>query len=293
MLIIFNPVAGGTRRRRLAAALRALRSAGATIELAETTHAGHARAIAADAVRRGVGVLVAAGGDGTIAEVAAGMLGGGARLGLLPLGTANVLAHELGVPLHPRAAAAVLLSGHQVMLHPGLARWADGRERLFVQMLGAGFDAAVVRALDPAEKRRLGRGAYLLESLRQMRAYGFPPLAMALDGGEFAPAASVIISKGRFYAGRYRCLPGADPLAPGFSVLRFRHGGVTAAALAGLSLPLNLMHRLPGTALLRARNVELRTEHDVPAQADGDAVGSLPLSVEDAPHAIPFIIPGR
>ncbi len=292
-MIIFNPVAGGTRRRRLAAALRALRAAGATIELAETTHAGHARAIAADAVRRGVTMLVAAGGDGTIAEVAAGMLGGAARLGLLPLGTANVLAHELGVPLQPRAAAAVLVAGRQVMLHPGMARWADGRERLFVQMLGAGFDAAVVRTLDPAEKRRLGRGAYLLESLRQLRAYDFPAISMALDGGDFEPAASIIISKGRFYAGRYQCLPGADPLAPGFSVLRFRHGGAAAAMLAGLSLPLHIMHRLPGTRLLRANSVVLRSAEDIPAQADGDPAGSLPLSVEDAPHAIPFMIPAR
>ena len=279
------------RRRRLARALRALRAAGVAVELAETTHAGHARGMAAEAARRGEALVVAAGGDGTVAEVAAGLNGSGTTLGLLPLGTANVLAHELAVPLRPEAAAAVLLRGRRVALHPGIARWADGRERLFVQMLGAGFDAAVVRALDPAEKRRLGRGAYLLESLRQLRTYDFPMVEMACDGGDFVPVASVIISKGRFYAGAYRCLPGANPLAPGFSVLRFTGHGRVSAMLAGLSLPMHLMQRVPGAQLLRAGVVEMRAASPVPVQADGDAAGLLPLCVRDAPHAIPFLVP--
>jgi YegS/Rv2252/BmrU family lipid kinase len=290
-LVIFNPIAGGSRRRFLSRALAALRAAGAEVELAETTHAGHARTIAGEAASRGVRLVVAAGGDGTVAEVAAGLHGSGAVLGLLPLGTANVLAHELGVPLRPEKAAAVLLHGHQVMLHPGLARWPDGRERLFVQMLGAGFDAAVVRGINPAEKRRLGRGAYLLESLRQLRRYDFPTMAMAMDGGAFQPAANVIISKGRFYAGRYHCLPGADPLRPGFAVLRFTRGGAFNAMLAGLSLPLHLMHRLPGASLLRAEQVALSAEGVVPAQADGDFAGLLPLRVDNTPQPIAFLVP--
>jgi len=291
VLVIFNPIAGGSRRRFLSRAVAALRAAGAAVELAETTHAGHARTIAGEAASRGVRLVVAAGGDGTVAEVAAGLHGSGAVLGLLPLGTANVLAHELGVPLRPEKAAAVLLYGRQVMLHPGLARWPDGRERLFVQMLGAGFDAAVVRGINPAEKRRLGRGAYLLESLRQLRRYDFPTMAMGLDGGAFQPAANVIISKGRFYAGRYHCLPGADPLRPGFAVLRFTRGGAFNAMLAGLSLPLHLMHRLPGASLLHAEQVALSAEGVVPAQADGDFAGVLPLRVDNTPQPIAFLVP--
>jgi YegS/Rv2252/BmrU family lipid kinase len=291
VLVIFNPIAGGARRRFLSSAVGALRAAGVTFELAETTHAGHARAIAAEAASRGVRLVVAGGGDGTVAEVAAGLRGSGAALGLLPLGTANVLAHELGVPLRPEDAAGVLLHGRQVALHPGLAIWPDGRELLFVQMLGAGFDAAVVRAINPAEKRRLGRGAYLLESLRQLRRYDFPAMALALDGAAFQPAANVIISKGRYYAGRFRCLPGADPLRPGFAVLRFTRASAFDAMLAGLSLPLHMMHRLPGASLLHADSVALRAEGAVPAQADGDFAGPLPLRVENTPQPIPFLVP--
>ncbi len=290
MLIIFNPVAGGARRRRLARALRALRGAGAALELAETTHAGHATRLAAEAVARGVDVVIAAGGDGTVAEVAAGLNGRGATLGLLPLGTANVLAHELGLPLTPELAAAVLLGGRRVALRPGLALWPGGEERLFVQMIGAGFDAAVVHALDPAEKRRLGRGAYLLESVRQLHRYGFAGFELALDDGPWLPATSVIVGKGRLYAGPWRSLPGASPLHPGFTVLRFAKARAPGALLAGLMLPLHALHRVPGATLARAGTVRLRGP-DVPCQADGDAAGRLPVEIGDAPDPIPFLVP--
>lgn len=291
VLIIFNPVAGGTRRRRLARALRALRGAGARVEIAETRHAGHARVLAAEAARRGESLIVAGGGDGTVAEVAAGLSGTGATLGLLPLGTANVLAHELGLPMMPERAAAVLLAGRRVTLHPGLARYPGGRERLFVQMLGAGFDAAVVAALDPAEKRRFGKGAYLAESLRQIGAYRFPTILLGLDEAPLTPVASVIVAKGRFYAGRFLALPGASPLHAGFSVLAFSRGGMLATALAGAALPMGLLHRVPGAVLARAGRVRMASASVVPAQADGDAAGELPLEIEDAPHGIPFLVP--
>jgi len=193
------------------------------------------------------------------------------------------------VPIAPEPAARLLLNGRAVPLWPGIARAADGSARLFVQMLGAGFDAAVVEALRPAEKRRWGRGAYVLESLRQMARYGFPRIQAALDGEVPRDAASVIIGKGRFYAGRFRAMPGASPLAPGFSVLVFRQGGVAGAMLAGTVLPLHLLHRAPGASLHRAQVVVL-TGAGVPAQADGDAAGMLPLRVEDAPHPIRIMV---
>lgn len=289
MLIIFNPTAGRARRSRLAKALRVLRAGGAAVELAETLGPGHAGRIAADAAARGAALVVAAGGDGTIAEVAGGIAGSRTQLGLLPLGTANVLAHELAVPISPEAAATLLLTGRPVPIFPGLARYADGSARLFVQMLGAGFDAAVVHALRPEEKRRLGKGAYVLESARQMTRYGFPRIAVALDGEVPRDAASVIIGKGRFYAGRFRALPGASPLAPGFSVLVFRHGGVSGAILAGAALPLHLLHRVPGASLHKASAIALSGE-GISAQADGDAARELPVRVEDAPHPIRVVL---
>ena len=199
MLVVFNPTAGRRSRRRLTRALDALTALGVRAELAETEWPGHAEAIARAAAERGVPIVVAAGGDGTIAEVAGGIAGApGTTLGLLPLGTANVLACELGIPAAPEAAGVVLAAGRAASLRPGLARFADGQRRLFVQMLGAGFDAAVVASLDLGLKRRIGRAAYVWQTMRELPRYRFPPLSVAFDGAIGSQrVASVIVSKGR------------------------------------------------------------------------------------------------
>jgi diacylglycerol kinase family enzyme len=270
VLIIFNPTAGAGRQRRLARAIAALGACGVKPDLAETRAPRHAEALARDAAARGVPLVVAAGGDGTIAEVAAGLAGSAAALGVLPFGTANVLALELGLPLSPERAAAVLAAGRQATLRPGLARFADGRARLFVQMLGAGFDAAVVANLDLALKRRAGRAAYVWQTLRELPRYGFAPITAELDGRAIR-AASVIVTKGRLYAGRYRIAPDARPADPGFQVVLFRHPGALHAALAGAALPLGLIPRLPGI--------------------DGDPAGRLPVEIADAPFPLRILVP--
>lgn len=290
VLIVFNPAAGAGRRRRLARALDALLARGLRPDLAETRAPGDAEALARAAARRGVAVVVAAGGDGTIAEVAAGLAGSAASLGVLPLGTANVLAWELGVPPSPERAAAVVAAGRRAVLHPGLARFADGRERLFVQMLGAGFDAAVVAHLDLALKRRIGRAAYVWQSLRELPRYAFPIVRAELDGVA-VPAASVIVTKGRLYAGRYRIAPAARPAEPGFQVVLFRRPGAPQAALAGLALPLGLIPRLPGVEIVAARRIRLSAAAPVPVQADGDPAGALPVEIRDAAGPLRILLP--
>ena len=289
VVIVFNPAAGRRRRQRLLAAIAALRDRGISPRLLETAAPGEATRLARSAAAAGSRMIVAAGGDGTIAEVVEGMAGSGAGLGILPLGTANVLAAELGLPRHPDRAAAVITAGRQRLLHPGLARFGDGHTRLFVQMLGAGFDAAVVAAVDPALKRRLGRGAYVWQAARQLGRYGFPPCRVALDGVAHA-AGSVVVSKGRLYGGRHLLAPAARPDAPGFQVALLRQGGAGAALLAGLALPLDLLPRLPGVTLHRASRVRLEGE-GLCVQTDGDLAGFVPVEVADAPAPILVTVP--
>ncbi|GGC26299.1 hypothetical protein GCM10011504_00700 [Siccirubricoccus deserti] len=295
MLIIFNPTAGRRRRRRLEQALAALCDRGLAAAVAETRHPGHATALARDAAGRGLRLVVAAGGDGTIAEVAAGLAGTAAGLGVLPLGTANVLAWELGLPAAPAAAARVLAEGVPTLLRPGLARFGDGGQRLFVQMLGAGFDAAVVARLDLGLKRRLGRGAYVLQGMRELGRYRFPRFTAVLDGVA-EEVASAIVSKGRLYAGRHLLAPAARPGEAGFQVALFRRGGPWSAGLYGATLPLDLLPRMPGVVLRQAMAVRLEPLPGgavVPVQADGDPVGTLPVEVTDAPGPILVLLPRR
>jgi diacylglycerol kinase family enzyme len=285
MLIVFNPTAGSRRRSRLERARALLPRA----RLAETAGPGHAEALAREAVAVGEDCVVAAGGDGTVAEVAAGLMGGATALGILPLGTANVLSLELGIPRVPEAAAAVLRGGRDVALWPGIARFGNGRSLVFVQMLGAGFDADVVRRLDLGLKRRIGRAAYVWQAGLELRRYGFPAIQARLDGGAPLSATALVVSKGRLYAGPFLLAPGATPLRPGFHVALIG-GGRGRAALAGALLPLGLLPRLPGLALHQASHVVLEGG-GVPTQADGDFTGPLPVTVADAPAPLRIRLP--
>ncbi|MDB5414708.1 MAG: lipid kinase [Rubritepida sp.] len=282
MFVIFNPAAGSARRRKLARALGVL---GADVVLAETSGPGDARRLAAEAALAGQDCVIAAGGDGTIAEVAAGLAGTGAALGILPFGTANVLALELGLPRDAAAAARVIATGREATIHPGLAGG-----RLFVQMLGAGLDAAVVHGLSPRLKRALGKGAYVWQTLRELARHDFPPLRFSADGGAWEEASSVIVTKGRLYAGRHLVAPGASPLQSGFTLVIQARGGRGAAMLAGAALPLNAVHRLPFITLRRCGSVALEGV-GVRTQCDGDRGPELPLRVTDAPDVLRVRVP--
>jgi diacylglycerol kinase (ATP) len=288
MIVVFNPVAGLRLAHLLWRVLDVLVANGVRIELAETQRPGHAEALAREAACGGASMVVAAGGDGTIAEVANGLLGSSACLGVIPLGTANVLAHELALPFEPRAVAAALAFGRTRPLWPGLAQSAD-ESRLFVQMLGVGFDAHVVHHLSIALKRAIGRGSYVCQTLRELAVYSFPPVRLRLDGAE-TQAASVIVSKGRLYGGQFLLAPAACATEPGFSVVLFDRSGVAAALMYGAALPLNLLARAPGVRHVRARRIDFIGNETVPAQADGDAAGWTPISVTDAPAAIPVVV---
>jgi diacylglycerol kinase (ATP) len=282
MLVIFNPAAGSRRRRKLARALGVL---GRNARWAETSGPGDATRLAAAAAAEGHDCVVAAGGDGTIAEVAAGLVGSGSALGILPFGTANVLALELGLPRDAEGAARVIAAGREAMIHPGLA---DGR--LFVQMLGAGFDAAVVHHLPPGLKRRIGKGAYVWQSLVEMARPGFPVLRFSADGGPWEEAASLIVTKGRLYAGNHMVAPGASPLERGFTLVIQRGPARLGALLAGAALPLNRMHRLPFIELRRCARLSLEGA-GVLTQCDGDIGPALPLTISDAPQGLRCRIP--
>jgi YegS/Rv2252/BmrU family lipid kinase len=287
MMIIFNPAAGRRRAQLLWRVLDVMATNGVRLEIAETHSAGHATELAREAAAGGTRLVVAAGGDGTIAEVANGLAGSPCRMGIIPLGTANVMAHELDLPFAPQAVAAALAFGRTKIVWPGIAV-AQGRSRLFVQMLGAGFDAQVVHRLPLGLKRAFGRGAYVLQSIRELARYRYPPIELLVDGVAMRTS-SVVVTKGHLYAGSYLLAPGATPTMKGFTVALFNADGPLATMAYGMALPLNLMPRMRGVRLIRAERVEISSS-GVPAQADGDAAGSGPIVIHDAPMPIDVVV---
>ena len=294
MVFIYNPAAGNRRVHRLWRVLDILTANGVRIEVLRTEQAGDAHRLARAAAQDGAPLVVAAGGDGTIAEVASGVLGTPARLGVIPLGTANVLAHEYALPFAPRAVAAALAFGRTRLLWPGLAESGEPpaeSARLFVQMLGVGFDAEVVRRLPLGLKKVFGRGAYVWQTLRELARYAFPPIALRLDGVA-VEAASAIVTKGRLYGGRYLLAPEADSSAQGFSVVLFDQTGWQAALRGAIALPLGRLGGIAGVRRVRAREIEFLGLGTAPGQADGDPVGQAPRLVRDAAQPIPLVVSG-
>jgi diacylglycerol kinase family enzyme len=289
MLVIFNPVAGRRRAASLWKVLGLLVENGVKVEVAETQHAGHATLLARTAAEHGEMMVVAAGGDGTIAEVANGLIGTETALGIIPLGTANVLAKEYRLSTSPRGIANTLAYKRTRLLWPGTAQM-HGRNQIFVQMVGLGFDGAVVQGIQPMLKRAIGKGAYVWQSLWESVAYGFPLLRLSIDGVTHE-AASVVVSKGRLYGGPYMLAPNARPEAPGFQVALFENPGTFAALLSGAALPLGLLPRCPGVRILPAQHVQFEANPlKIPAQADGDKMATTPWAVTDAAAPIALIV---
>jgi diacylglycerol kinase family enzyme len=289
MLIIFNPVAGRRRATALWRVLDLLVENGIKVEVAETQYAGHATLLAVEAAREGRSMVVAAGGDGTIAEVANGLIGSDTALGVIPLGTANVLAKEYRLSTAPRALANALAYRRTRLLWPGLAK-LPGRQHLFVQMVGLGFDGAVVHGLQPLLKRVIGRGAYVWQSLWESVAYRFPSVRLTVDGKPYQ-AASVVVTKGRLYGGPYLLAPNAASTAPGFQVALFENPGTFAALLSGAALPLGLLPRCPGVRVIAGSCVEFSTGNaPIMTQSDGDALSGTPWMVVDAASPIPIVV---
>jgi len=301
-LLIRNPTAGRRRRGLVDAVVQHVRAAGWTVDLVDTNAVGDARRLAESCDAGRYGVIAVAGGDGTINEVVNGL----ARrcdtappLAIVPLGTANVLAHELGLDFSAAAIARTILSGREVLVHPGEAsgELANGGDpRCFSLMAGAGFDAKVVAGVTAPMKRRLGKIAYFWRSLIEAQRYRPVRYAVEIDGKRYE-AASVIVTRGRHYAGPYVVAPRAALSEPVLHVCLFERWGRSHTLRFGLAL---LMGRLPqagGYRVVTGRDVKVSVLNDAgeagrqPVQIDGDDALTLPVSIGLAAGAVRLLQP--
>lgn len=292
-LVIYNPIAGRRRLRRLREVLDRLRAAAVDIDLQPTSARGHAERLACDMAR--ADLVVAAGGDGTINEVVNGLMAALAQgrtvppLGLVPLGTANVLAREIGLSTDAASVTAALLGDAEIAFRPGRLRNAAA-QRHFAMMAGIGFDADVVGKVDLRLKRLLGRGAYGLASAGRFFAYRPHVFRLAIDGAPFQ-AASVVVSRGRHYAGPFIAAPQASLAESPLHVCLFEQPGHLAVLRYGSALLRNALPQARGYRVVVARSVEILGHEAQLVQADGDIVATLPLKVDVAEQAIRLKIP--
>ena len=288
-----NPRAGYGSRRMVEAVLAALACAGATVTRMTTATEADAFAAMLQAVVSGrYDALLVAGGDGTIRLGAKAALGTGIPIGVIPLGTGNVLAHEVGLPRSPDAIARLLIEGE--VRHVNAAR-ANGE--LFLLMAGVGFDGRIIAGLDLRLKQRLGKLAYAGPTLR---ALAQPPdaLAVAIDGGVPVPAAWVVVANANRYAGAFVMAPHTSIDRPGLQVILFvgaRSARIRQlAALARGRIEAAASASGATVTMLPCRSVSIRAhQQPVPVQLDGDAFGTTPLDIEASDVGVPMILPGR
>ena len=289
-ILVYNPSAGQRdRRAAMSSLIDRLREEGVELVNAPTEGPGHATELVRAFRAKGVEVVAACGGDGTISEVAAGLAGSDVPLLVLPGGTTNVLARELGLPLDVSRAAGLLHTGRPVRL-----RLLAANDRPFLLWAGVGIDARVMARVRPLFKRRLGRVGIFLMGLSEYARYEFPRLEVSVDGVLHA-ATFTVVCHVRRYAGDWIIAPEASPASDAMDVLLF--SGTTRGQLFTLFRHLQdgrCGHlRRPEVRIARGREVSIRSleRYAVEAQIDGDAVLETPVSCHALPDTVTVLVP--
>ena len=264
-----------------------LRAGGLEVEVLNTERPNHATELAATGGNR---LVIAAGGDGTVNEVLNG-LSMGATLGILPLGTANVLARELGLPLEPEAACERILTGAAFRMDVGVATDGEGSERRFACMAGIGFDADVVREVGPRLKRYLRSLAFPLAALKVYLRGGLPELHIK-DGDTTHLVQYAVVANGQYYGGDFETAEDASLMSGELQVVLVEKVGhlarpdVLAHILA--KKPLDRTMKSFASRGILAESPDGRGAR-IPVQIDGEVWGHLPMSFRIEPAALEVI----
>ena len=263
-----------------------LRAGGLTVEVLNTERPDHATELAAAAGDR---LVIAAGGDGTVNEVLNG-LSEGATLGILPLGTANVLARELGLPLEPEAACGRILTGNAFRMDIGVATDGEGTGRRFACMAGIGFDADVIREVGPRLKRYLRSVAFPIAALKVYLRGGLPELRV-VDGDTTHVAQFAVVANGRYYGGEFETAEDASLTSGGLEVVLIEKVGLLARpdVLARILAKKPLDRTMKSFASGGVRAESAAGGARVPVQIDGEVWGELPMSFRVEPAAVAVI----
>jgi YegS/Rv2252/BmrU family lipid kinase len=287
ILIIVNPAAGRVRssERRLGRFVAALERQGCTVVLRRAGPSPGQVERLANQAEPGFEAIVAAGGDGTVSAVVNGLAGRALPLGVLPLGSANVLAREIRLPRAAEALAALVASGPVSAIWPGRVG-----NRAFVIMASAGFDSEIVAAVSPGMKRRVGRLAFAWGFLVRFWHCRACELTIRADGVEHR-AAAVIAAKGRYYAGPFVVAPSADLAEPMLELVLLGRSGRWAMLRYATALFLGRVPRLGDIAIVRARQASVAANRALPVQADGEIVGELPVTLAVADRPLLLIRP--
>jgi diacylglycerol kinase (ATP) len=312
-ILLYNPLSGRRRGRRLAdveAALSVLRSAGVEASAAPTRAASDAADQTRQAIAEGCDTVFACGGDGTVHDVLQGLVGTPAALAIIPLGTANSLAHDLRLPLSPVHAAHTALTAkprHIVVSRIEYQDFAGNRAaRYFTVIVGIGVDAHLFYKLDPRAKRRLGMGAYCAKATRLWLTHKMETFAVEIrEEGESrrAEVSQLLAVRIGYFGGVLRYLaPGASLDRDDLRLVLFH----TRSRLAYLRYVLRGVFgtswEVPGIELIHNRAAVCRElassansqmKSRIFVEADGELLGTLPAEISVVRDTVILLMPDR
>jgi len=292
--LIFNPVAKGEKAERFR---RQLELFGSSCVLKKTAAPGDARRWATEAVCEGHELVVAAGGDGTLNEVLNGIgdAPGGfdrARLGLLPLGTVNVFARELGLPLTVERAWEIIRRGREARVdlpHVEFSARGVKQRRYFAQLAGAGLDARAIELVSWSLKKRIGPLAYVWAGLKALTE-SLPEIRVSNEI-DSAVGQLILIGNGRLYGGNFRLQPQAELRDGRLDVSIFPRVGWLTLARCGL--PLVFRGKVPARIVKRFQGESFTLTSDPPApfELDGELAGHLPATFRVQRDRLKVLVP--
>ncbi len=282
VLVIHNPAANGYKSARLADEIRLLSS---RIVMRSSAQPGEARKLAENAVHEGFSTIVAAGGDGTINEVVNGIAGSQVRFGLLPSGTMNVFASELGLPSGLAECWRVIERGVTRRVDLGKANG-----NYFVQLAGVGLDAQIVQQTDPEAKRSLGPLSYLM-SAAVVAARTPPHLVAIAEGKGQVEGSFILIGNGRYYGGPFVLFRDAKIDDGLLDVLIFHSLGYFDIIRYLTEILIGKHTELGEVEYFQTPKLSVLSQVDVPFEVDGELAGGVPVIFESAPARLEVLVP--
>lgn len=285
-VVIFNPAAGRGKTAHLRDAAQS--RLGADWEWRPTERPGHAVELARDAASEGAPVVAAFGGDGTVGDVARGIVGADAALGILPMGTGNDVARNLGLPLDLGVACDTLRRGRTRAVDMGTINGTP-----FLNNAGAGFDACVMQTMNTSIRFVRGKPAFVLAILKMLPS--FQPFSLTLTHDDEPPetlsAMMLSVLNGAMYGAGMKACPGAS----------MDDGKLDVLVIMALPKPrlLALLPKViagehvghPAVRLFRACRLSLACDPPQPLNIDGDVSGNTPAEITVRPGALTVVTP--
>jgi diacylglycerol kinase (ATP) len=303
-LMLYNPLSGRRHGRRVndvESARAVLRAGGVEATSAATAGPGDAAEQVKQALRDGCDTVFACGGDGTVHDVVQGLVGSDVALSVIPLGTANSLANDLGLPLSPMGSAQAALNAKPRRIAVGRVAYQDfqgGKNaRYFTVTAGVGVDAHLFYKLNPMAKRHLGMAAYYAKATRLWLTHKMEEFVIEMEGepSRSAEVSQLLAVRIRHFGGVLRELaPGASLDRDDLRLVLFHtrnRAAYLGYVLRGL---LGANWQIPGIELVHAERVNCRSRVEssrIFVEADGELLGTLPAEISVVTDALTILVP--